>query len=72
MTGEATSDISYVSHIGGLISGLLLGFREESSKKGFIIILFILALFLTTPFIIILINILENFNYINIVSNFFK
>ncbi len=71
LVGQTTSDISYISHIGGLIAGLMLGFREERSKKGFIIILFILALLLTTPFIIMIINFLENFNYINIISKFF-
>jgi hypothetical protein len=71
LAGQTTSDISYVSHIGGLIAGLMLGFREERSKKGFIIIIFILALLLTTPFIIMIINFLENFNYINIISKFF-
>lgn len=71
LTGQTTSDISYVSHIGGLLAGLLLGFREERSKKGFLIILFLLALLLTTPFIFIIINFLENFNYINILSRFF-
>jgi membrane associated rhomboid family serine protease len=71
LAGQTTSDISYVSHIGGLIAGLMLGFREERSKKGFIIIIFILALLLTTPFVIMIINFLENFNYINIISKFF-
>jgi len=71
LAGQTASDISYVSHIGGLIAGLMLGFKEERSKKGFIIIIFILALLLTTPFIIMIINILENFNYINIISKFF-
>lgn len=72
LTGQASSDISYVSHIGGLVSGLLLGFREEGSKKGFIILLFILFLFLATPFIFLIISFLESFNYINIISSFFK
>jgi membrane associated rhomboid family serine protease len=71
LVGQTTSDISYISHIGGLIAGLMLGFREEKSKKGFIIIIFILALLLTTPFVILIINFLENFNYINIISKFF-
>ncbi len=72
LTGQISSNVSYVSHIGGLISGLFLGFREERSKKGFIIILFILFLLLTTPFIMMLIGILENFNYINIITKIFK
>ncbi|NIO45167.1 MAG: rhomboid family intramembrane serine protease [Candidatus Aenigmarchaeota archaeon] len=72
LTGQISSNISYVSHVGGLVSGLLLGFREERSKKGFIIILFILFLLLTTPFIILIINTLENFNYINIILNIFR
>lgn len=72
LTGQTSSDISYASHIGGLVAGLLLGFREERSKRGFIIILFILALLLLTPFLIFLISILENFNYINIISRIFK
>lgn len=71
ITGQTTSDISYVSHIGGLMAGLLLGFREERSKKGVVIILFILALLLTTPFVFIIINFLENFNYVNILSRLF-
>ncbi|NIM46938.1 MAG: rhomboid family intramembrane serine protease [Candidatus Aenigmarchaeota archaeon] len=71
LAGQTTSNISYASHIGGLISGLLLGFREEKSKRGFIIILFILFLLLTTPFIVLIVNILENFNYINILKSLF-
>jgi len=72
LTGQTSSNVSYISHIGGLIAGLLLGFREERSKKGFIIILFILFLLLTTPFIMLIINILENFNYVNILTRIFK
>jgi len=72
LTGQVSSNVSYVSHIGGLISGLLLGFREERSKKGFIIILFILFLLLTTPFIMLIFNILENFNYVNILTRLFR
>ncbi len=71
LTGQASSNVSYISHIGGLIAGLFLGFREERSKRGFIIILFILFLLLATPFLFIIISFLENFNYINIISNIF-
>lgn len=71
LSGQTSSDISYISHIGGLLAGLMMGFREEKSKRGFVIILFILALLLTTPFVYIIISFLENFNYINILSRFF-
>jgi membrane associated rhomboid family serine protease len=68
LAGETTSDISYVAHIGGLFAGLLLGFREERSKKGLVIILFILILLLTTPFIMVILGFLDNFNYINVIA----
>ena len=71
LSGGVSSDISYVAHIGGLFSGLLLGFREERSKRGFVIILFLLALLLTTPFIMIILGFLENFNYVSIISKIF-
>jgi hypothetical protein len=71
LSGGASSDISYVGHIGGLFSGLLLGFREDRSKRGFIIILFLLALLLTTPFIMAILGFLENFNYVTILSRIF-
>jgi rhomboid protease GluP len=71
LLGGASSDISYVAHVGGLFSGLLLGFKEERSRKGFVIILFLLVLFLTTPFILSIAGFLESFNYISILSKFF-
>jgi uncharacterized protein len=71
LSGGVSSDISYVAHIGGLFSGLLLGFREERSKRGLVIILFLLALLLTTPFIMIILGFLENFNYVSVISRIF-
>jgi membrane associated rhomboid family serine protease len=72
LTGDTTSNISYVSHIGGLITGMLLGFTEEGSGKGFIALLFLLALLLLTPFVMTILGYLEIFNYVNIISRIFK
>ena len=65
------SNVSYVAHIGGLTAGMLFGFREEKSKRGFIILLFLLLLLILTPFVWILLSYLENFNYIAVLSKFF-
>lgn len=66
------SNISYIAHIGGLASGMLFGFREEKSKKGFAILLFLLIILILTPFIWIILNYLEGFNYIAALSKFFR
>jgi membrane associated rhomboid family serine protease len=68
LSGTVTSDVSYVSHIGGLIGGLFLGLVEGKSKKGFVIMLFVLLLIITTPFIASILGFLENFNYVNIIA----
>ena len=66
------SNIAYISHIAGLATGMLLGFREEGSKKGFIILLFLLLLLVVTPFIWMIFKYLEIFNYITVLSKFFR
>jgi hypothetical protein len=66
------SSIAYISHIGGLTTGMFFGFREEGSKKGFIILLFLLLILILTPFLFTIFKFLEAFNYINILSNYFK
>jgi uncharacterized protein len=66
------SNIAYVSHIGGLATGMLFGFREEKSKKGFVILIFLLGLLLLTPFLWTLYAYLENFNYISVFSWLFR
>lgn len=66
------SNISYIAHIGGLASGMLFGFREEKSKRGFAILLFLLIILILTPFIWIILNYLEGFNYIAALSKFFR
>jgi membrane associated rhomboid family serine protease len=68
LSGAVTSDVSYISHIGGLAGGLFLGLVEGKSKKGVVIILFVLLLILTTPFIASILGFLNNFNYVNIIS----
>ena len=66
------SSISYISHIGGLATGMIFGFREEGSKKGFAVLLFLLLILMLTPFLLTIVKYLEAFNYINILSNYFK
>lgn len=66
------SNIAYISHIAGLATGMLFGFREEGSKKGFAILLFLLILLVLTPFIWMIFKYLEVFNYITVLSKFFK
>jgi len=69
--GETTK-ISYISHIGGLIAGMFFGFKEERSRKGFVILLFLLILLIAVPFIWIIFQYLEIFNYITILTKIFK
>ena len=71
LTTTTESNISYISHIGGLVCGMLFGFREEGSRKGFIILLFLLLLLITTPFLFTIFKFLEAFNYVNVLSSIF-
>jgi len=72
ITVGTTSNISYVSHIGGLITGMFFGFRQEGSRKGLIILLFLILLLILTPFLFIIFSYLELFNYVTILSQIFK
>lgn len=72
ITVGATSNISYVSHIGGLITGMFFGFRQEGSRKGLLVLLFLLLLLILTPFLLIIFNYLEFFNYTTLLSQIFK
>lgn len=68
----APTEISYISHLGGLIAGMFFGFKEEGSKKGFTVLLFLLILLIAIPFIWIIFQYLEIFNYITILTKVFK
>lgn len=71
-TNLQESNISFISHIGGLVAGMYFGFKEEGSKKGFIILIFLLIILIAVPFLWIIFNYLEIFNYVSVISNFFK
>ena len=72
ISGAVTSDISYVSHIGGLFGGLMMGLREGKNKRAFIVVLFVLLIIAVAPFMAILLGFLENFNYVSILANLFR
>ncbi len=72
LTTDAGSNISYISHIGGLAAGMLFGFRHEGSKRGLIVLLFLLLLLILTPFMFMLLDYLEIFNYVNVLSQVIK
>jgi membrane associated rhomboid family serine protease len=72
LTTGASSNVSYISHIGGLSAGMIFGFKQEGSRKGLIILLFLLLLLVLTPFMVMLLDYLEIFNYVNILSGVFK
>jgi membrane associated rhomboid family serine protease len=67
----AESSIAYAAHIGGLISGILIGLKIEGKKKGFIMLLAILALLILIPIFWNIILYLESYNYINVFSEMF-
>ena len=72
ITVGETSNISYASHIGGLAAGMFFGFKQEGSRKGLIILLFLLSLLILTPFLYIIFNYLEFFNYVAVLLEMFK
>jgi len=72
ITTGTSSNISYISHIAGLAAGMFFGFRQEGGRKGLIFLLFLLLLLILTPFMFILLNYLEIFNYANILSQIIK
>jgi len=71
-TTDATSNVSYVSHIAGIAAGMFFGFREERSKRGLIAILILLGLLILIPFMWTIFSEVESFNYVNIIKELFE
>jgi membrane associated rhomboid family serine protease len=71
-TTDVSSNISYISHISGLAAGMFFGFREEKSKKGFVILIILLTLLILIPFLWKIYVSIEPFNYLNIITELFK
>jgi membrane associated rhomboid family serine protease len=71
-TAKLSTNVSYVSHIGGLAGGMLFGFRQEGSKKGFIIIIILLTLLVVAPIIWVMFEYLEIFNYATMITRAMK
>jgi membrane associated rhomboid family serine protease len=69
--GGAT-DIAYVAHIGGLICGMLFGFKQEGQKKSLFVLLLILAILIAVPFFLELLRYIEIANYTSLISQVFK
>ena len=67
ITGVET-EVSYVSHLGGLLVGMIFGFREEGTKRGILILVLIIALMIILPLFWYLLNYLEFFNYASKIS----
>lgn len=66
-----TTDVAYVAHIGGLVFGMLVGFKIEGKKKGLISILLILLTLILIPVFWETIQYLESFNYIQLFAERF-
>jgi len=66
--GLQESNVSFIAHIGGLVAGMAVGFKEGASKRALGMTLFILALLILIPFAWTAIQFLESFNYTSILS----
>lgn len=66
------SSIAYISHIGGLITGMVFGFKQEGRKKGMLILLLIIALMVLLPMFWYLFSFLEQTNYLSLMSQVFS
>ncbi len=64
----AESQISYISHIGGLVFGMFFGFREEGRRRGLLVLVLIIAILITIPFVWFLLSYLELTNYVTLIS----
>ncbi len=72
LSGGLTSNISYISHIGGLAGGMFFGFKEEGRKKGFMVLLLILLILVAIPLFYFIFEYLEAANYANAILQIFK
>ena len=72
LTLAKESNISYVSHLGGLLAGIVFGFKQEGRKKGFLVLLLIIALMIIIPMFWYIFSYLELTNYLNVMTQFFS
>jgi len=70
VTGGVTN-IAYISHIGGILAGVLMGIKEEGHKSVWIVLLLIIII-CSLPFIWNYIELLEQMNYLTIFMQVFK
>lgn len=68
----ASSQVAYIAHFGGLLLGMLIGFREESEKKGLIAVGLIILIMIVLPFVWNYIQMLEETNYLAVFTESFS
>ena len=68
---HAETNIAYAAHLGGLAVGMLVGFKVDGSKRGFIVLLIIAALLIAIPLLWGLFSGLEMFNWVNVLGQAF-
>src|SRR3989304_4415731 len=72
LAGGLTTNISYISHIGGLAGGMFFGFKQEGQKKGLMVLLVLLFLLVAVPLFYFIFQYLELANYAAAISQIFK
>lgn len=68
LTIGVSSEIAYIAHLGGLLFGVAMGFREEGEKKGLLMIGLIILILVLIPFVWSYVQILES----SVVSSMFR
>lgn len=68
---SAETNIAYAAHLGGLAVGILFGFKAEGAKRGFLVLMLLVALFLIIPLLWSMLSGLEMFNWINVFGQAF-
>jgi membrane associated rhomboid family serine protease len=68
---RAETNIAYAAHLGGLAVGMLLGFKIEGAKRGFLVLAIIAVLLLIIPLVWGYLSGLEMFNWVNFFSKVF-